>query len=190
MIRFIEVILSLAGGMVQFIISPLHPGTELGSWFFKTRVMAVWISIMVISAIAFFWIALSGPHMEKQPHLLTYQNALPVLPDGVITVEKNPLWPGSDTIITSSEKSAYAAGKTYYYYYCNFCHGEPGKNIGSVGSSFNPKPPNLLQSKIQSLNDSELIIRMVAGKSHDPLLPYVVPPKSRSLIAKYIKSYK
>jgi mono/diheme cytochrome c family protein len=189
MTRLIEIFLAAIGGFIQYVFISRHPGAALGRWLFSHKVLAILIPLIIIVMITYFWIALSGPRMHTQPHILTYQiiHALP--PENAVTV-KNSLWPINDSAISSqSDTSLIKSGKTYYNYYCVFCHGEIGKKTGPVGRSFVPTPPDLAISK-DLLSDSALIRKLVFSTSHNPLIPYVVSPDHRLAIARYVRSLR
>lgn len=176
--------------LFRFFPDLLKPSPSLGKWLFTAKVMKIWVTAGGIMALIFFWIALIGPNMRIQPHYLPYEVLLPVPPEGIITVEKYPLWSGNDTLLyPKKEALSDTAGKIYYEYYCQFCHGRPGLTPGPVGESFIPTPTDLSLTRIQQLDEITFIQKMISGKSHIPLIPYVVPPLSRRLIAQYVLSF-
>jgi hypothetical protein len=189
MTRIIEILLAAIGGFIEYVFISSHPGAALGRWLFSHKVLAVLIPLIIIVMITYFWIALSGPRMHTQPHILTYETIQSLPPDSAVTVE-NSLWPiVNSSFINQSDTALISSGKTFYKYYCVFCHGEIGHGTGPVGHSFVPTPPDLSTGK-QILSDSALIAIMTLGISHNPLIPYVVSPDHRLAIARYVRSLR
>ncbi|MDA8164526.1 MAG: hypothetical protein M0017_05785, partial [Desulfobacteraceae bacterium] len=76
----------------------------------------------------------------------------------------------------------------YYRYYCVFCHGENGVGRSPVGDSYMPAPPSLRQAGIGQLPDDQLLLAMLTGVGHDPVLERVVPPRHRWPLLLYVRS--
>lgn len=189
MIRIAELFLAAIGRFFQTVVLSKLSGAHLGRWLFSFKVLAIVIPVLLLTLIIYFWIALSGPRMKTQPHILTYQTIHSLPPENAVTVQ-NSLWPIVDSSsLFRSDTFLVKAGKAFYNYYCVFCHGEIGKKTGPVGRSFVPTPPDLSSSK-DLRSDSVLIRKMIFGRSHNPLIPYVVSPGNRLAIAKYIKNAK
>ena len=164
----------------------LHlPGDRLAAWLFRPWIIAAAIIGSAVFAGVWLWIAFSGPRMARQPHLRTYEAALPPMPNGAIPVEADPLW----TLESAWEKRVRVKdGRIYYGYYCAFCHGRDGKGEGPVGVSFIPYPADLTSQRIQALSDTALIRVMMSGVGHEPLLKPVVAPQHRPAIAAFIRT--
>ncbi len=94
-----------------------------------------------------WWLVFSGPRMKVQAHVRAFQAVMPPTPAGAVPVGDPlpaPLTAESTAAMTNplapTPKNV-ARGKTYYSYYCVFCHGEAGDGRGPVGESYDPAPP-------------------------------------------------
>jgi len=148
------------------------------------------LALIGLAGLVFLFI---GPRMDRQPHIKTFQAQEPLLPKGVIPVEPVsglPSEKGAEAMTNplSATPEILANGKTYYGYYCLFCHGDTGHGDGPVGQSYVPKPADLAAAKIQSRSDGQLLRAMLAGTGHEPVLERVVPPEHRWQIVLYVRS--
>jgi hypothetical protein len=128
---------------------------------------------------------LSGPHMDHQPSLKTYESELKLPPEDAVPFfdPKNDFASIRTPVINRENLDK---GKVYYGYYCLFCHGEDGKGNGPVGESFNPKPADLSSAAISGYDSLELYNASFKG-IHAPVLERVVAPERRKFILIYIK---
>lgn len=140
------------------------------------------------------WLVFSGPRMAEQPNLRAFQAVVPPTPPGAVPVSDplparltaeraarmtNPLKPTPANI---------AKGKTYYSYYCIFCHGDAGDGNGPVAESYDPEPADLRTKAVQSLTDGKLLNASLTGVGHEPVLQRVVPEEARWPIVLYVRS--
>ncbi len=147
----------------------------------------------VIGGCAYVYFMLTGPHMKDQPHILAYQYQMPLPPKGIVPVEpdENAL-PSPDQLMrlrsplpdTPGNRSR---GKTYYDYYCVFCHGDTGQGNGPVGNGYMPKPADLHSPGILQMSDGELLKAMLTGPGHDPVLTRIVPVRHRWYLVLYTR---
>ncbi len=140
------------------------------------------------------YILYNGPRMKVQTNVRAFQAQVPKMPEGVVPVEtraalpseaeaktlKNPLEPTADAV---------ARGKVYYEYYCIFCHGEKGDGNGPVGQSYVPKPSDLSDPKIQAYSDGDMLVKMLIGVGHEPVLERVVLPEHRWPLVLYMRQF-
>ncbi len=141
----------------------------------------------------FLYFFLTGPHMLVQEHIQTYATIAPQPPSGSVMVEaplrlpseeeakslKNPLPETAENL---------ANGKTYYVYYCAFCHGATGAGDGPVGESYVPTAPDLRTEKVRELSDGQLLRAMLLGVGHAPALERIVPNEHRWQVVLYVRS--
>ncbi len=145
--------------------------------------------LLLVGACVFAYLLFTGPHMRIQPNIKSFQARMPTPPAGAVPVEPAPELPqktAKNPLSTSEEH--YEWGKTYYEYYCLFCHGEKGDGNGPVGQSYVPIPTDLRLPKVQALSDGELYRAMLSGTGHAPVLERVVPPEHRWYLVLYIRS--
>jgi hypothetical protein len=186
---FLKNALAAIGIAVEETIFSLRLGTRFGRWIFTRKVFIIWTITGATIALGFLWIALIGPHMNYQQHVRPYeQNRFPA-PAGSVPVEPDPLWHDSSGMLLAAQSpTALKDGKTFYGYYCAFCHGRTGRELGPVGQSFMPAPPAVVSPRVRGMSDSVLLKRMVEGSGHQNLIASVVAPAHRSAIAAYIRS--
>ena len=154
------------------------------------------VIVLVAGSAVVSLLLFTGPHMTKQPHVLPYQDSVAAPAPGAVPVEGNGLWPEDDSaLLKPPEAAASAAGKTYYGYYCAFCHGENGDGNGPVGQSIVPKPSDLRDSAIRAMSDSVLSEAMLNGEGHTvmrdsvrrPVLARIIPPAQIPAIVQYVR---
>ena len=98
----------------------------------------------------------NGPRMKVQPHIRAFQAILPPVPAGTVTVEVPVQLPApaqASKLRNPLENSSVnlKRGRTYYKYYCVFCHGEQGDGVGPVGESYLPVPADLHAARKSSV---------------------------------------
>ena len=153
---------------------------------------ALWISIVVMIGAACY-LLFTGPRMKEQPHIRAYQTRVPELPKGVVPVTSAPGLPSAEEAMTLTNPLAatpenLARGKTYFGYYCAFCHGASGQGDGPVGQSYVPAPTNLASARVQSCSDGQHLRAMLTGIGHAPVLERVVPPEHRWYMVLYVRT--
>lgn len=159
----------------------------------KRSTLYFFLFIGLIGMCTYVYQMLTGPHMKNQPHILTYEYQMPASPPGIIPVEPDEgELPSAARVKTLRNPLAdtpdnWARGKTYYQYYCVFCHGENGQGNGPVGNSYMPKPADLHSQRILKMSDGELFKAMLTGPGHDPVLPRIVPPRHRWYLVLYAR---
>lgn len=149
--------------------------------------------LAALAACVVFYLMFVGPRMKVQPHVLTYQLAMPGTPAGAVPVADpfpapltaegaaamiNPLPPTAQNV---------ERGRIYYGYYCAFCHGAAGDGRGPVAESYDPEPPDLRAPAVQSLPDGRLLYVSLTGVGHSPVLERVVPEDARWPIVLYVR---
>lgn len=78
-------------------------------------------------------------------------------------------------------------GKVAYGRYCSHCHGDLGYGWTSVGSSFDPHPPDLVQA-IEPRSDGWLFGHVTFGGGLSPPLGPTVSVEDRWLIISYLRT--
>ncbi len=152
--------------------------------FFLRSVLFV---IVVIIPIAIY-LLLSGPHMVNQPSIKAFERKVNMPPVGSVpikNIKKFPPFITHNPLIVNTKNIS--AGKTFYKYYCVFCHGENGDGNGPVGKSYIPKPSILTSKKINGMNDGEIYNKMLTGEGHYPVLEKVISADYRWYIVLYVK---
>jgi len=156
------------------------------------------IALAIIAAAIAASLLLIGPRMKEQPHLLPYQDSTCLAPEGSVPVEGSGAWPEADSpIATRSVPLTAAAGRVYYGYYCEFCHGEKGDGNGPVGESYVPRPADLRTEAIRRFSDSALVKAMLNGPGHTverngtlhPVLARIIPPADLPAIVQYVRTF-
>lgn len=137
----------------------------------------------------FAYVIYTGPKMKEQPHIRAYQSVVPALPRGSVPVQVPITLDDSAAQLAgpvAATPSDLSNGKTYYTYYCVFCHGEKGDGIGAVGESWDPAPADLRTDRVRQMNRPQLLKSMLTGVGHDPVLEMVVHPKYRRDLVLYV----
>jgi len=152
------------------------------------------VALLGLGTLMYFYIMFQGPRMQVQPHIRAYQRTMPLPPQGIVPLERD-----THAVPQSSEaagmknpvplgQAVLDRGKTYYDYYCVFCHGENGQGDGPVGYSYMPVPADLHAPKIAAMSDGELLRAMLLGIGHEPTLPRVVLPGHRWYLVSYVRT--
>ncbi len=149
----------------------------------------IFLTILLIAAAGLLYFMLTGPHMNDQPKLETFEKGMRQPPISSVIVEVQDTSGYSQLFESMSVKERHKYGKTYYGYYCKFCHGENGKGDGPVGRSYYPKPADLTKLDYTEFSEERLFKMMITGTGHDPVLQRVVPGKNYKFISSYIKLY-
>ncbi len=147
--------------------------------------------LIVIGLAASAYLLFTGPHMENQENLRTFEKSEMLPPPHSIPVEKAPELPAMDeSNPLQNNPENFNRGRVYYNYYCVFCHGEYHDGNGPVGKSYIPKPADLRADSIKNMRDAELIRKMLTGIGHTPVLERVIPYKYWWYLGLYIKNFK
>jgi mono/diheme cytochrome c family protein len=158
------------------------------------RLIAIGIALVLAVVVVPAYLIFSGPHMDVQPHLRAFQAVMPPMPAGTVPVSDPlpaPLSAEGAARMTnplSATRQNIAHGRTYYGYYCGFCHGEAGDGRGPVAESYDPAPSDLRTPKVQSLPDGRLLYASLTGVGHSSVLERVVPEEARWPIVLYVRS--
>lgn len=151
--------------------------------------LAVLIAVSVESYLIF-----TGPRMKHDLKLGPFQALSPALPQGVVPVNPPPwVLPAAAEAerlrnpLAATEANV-ARGRTYYTYYCGFCHGADGAGDGPVGRSYVPAPPPLRgDGQLRTYSDGRLLRRMLTGEGHAPVLERVVHSEHRWYLVLYLR---
>lgn len=159
----------------------------------KKIIIALAIALPLAFAALFLFVLYEAPRMTVQHHIRDFQMIMPAPAAGTVPVTlperlptaseaaklKNPLQPTPQN---------YAAARVYYTYYCVFCHGDYGDGNGPVGQSYVPRPADLRSERVARYGDGELLLAMMTGIGHEPVLERVVPPEHRWYLVSYVRS--
>ena len=146
------------------------------------------------AALVFAALILTGPTMDLQPHLLSYQTLGGIPPAFSVPVEESRQESGV-LAPEPDRKPSVESGHVFYGYYCLACHGTTGDGNGPVGESFLPRPSDLRAPAYSALSDSELAVRMLGGVGHSvvrsgsrqAILVTIVPHSQVPDLAAYVR---
>lgn len=160
----------------------------------KLVLIGVLIGVLVGGAVgvAAVWRVLLSPRMKTQATIRTYEADMPNPPDGSQPLEAGDEIPTKVQAMlvrnplrgTPEEREA---GRTYYEYYCVFCHGQQGRGEGPVGQSYDPAVPPFATREVRAMSDGELYRAMLTGPGHHPVLPGLVKPERRWPLVLYVR---
>lgn len=151
----------------------------------KKRVILV-VGVLLAGFVVIAVLLLSGPHMRNQPSLRAFETEVNLPPEHSVT------YPSAKKDVENTEMieinaTSVSKGKTYYGYYCVFCHGALGNGNGPVGQSYVPKPADLNSDSIQRYSTEKLYRASFTGTGHAPVLERVVPEEFRPYIIIYVQ---
>jgi mono/diheme cytochrome c family protein len=131
--------------------------------------------------------------MKDQPSLKPYERDMPPMPANLVPVTGGDVLSDADEARTlpnpiPPSQAARDAGRVFYGYYCQHCHGERGDSRTPVGDSYVPQPTRLDSPRVQQATDGELYRRMLLGKGHEPVMKSTVPPERRWYIVHFIRT--
>jgi hypothetical protein len=139
------------------------------------------------------YLLFTGPRMFVQPNTRPFQMVTPVTTaDSIPAVNLYTTLPDESQAeklknpLTSTPEN-FAKGKVYYSYYCAFCHGDKGDGFGPVGYSYVPAPSDLRTPKVQSQSDGRLLLSMMTGTGHSPMLERIVLPEYHWYLVLYLR---
>jgi mono/diheme cytochrome c family protein len=158
----------------------------------KLAIIIIGVIAAVGGALAVSLLMFIGPRMYDQRNIPAYAAKMPLAPEGTVpvspTAPQTPKLadiPAVNPVAMTAEDVA--RGKTYYEYYCAFCHGDDGSGTGPVGQSYVPTPSDLRAEKIRKYSDRQLHYSMLNG-IHAPVMGYTVLPEHRWHIVTYVRS--
>ncbi len=152
------------------------------------------VGVGVAFVVCFF--LFTGPRMTSQANIRPFRASMPLPPEGSVPAEPvvtplpspqeaatmtNPLKPSVENI---------SRGRTFYGYYCAFCHGQRGDGVGPVGPHYVPAPADLASPAIQAMPDGKLLLASLTGVGHSPVLSYAVPAEFRWYLVLYVRQFK
>lgn len=149
--------------------------------------------VAAVIAIVVLYLMFSNPRMRVQPKIVSQQARMPAMPRGIVPVSFEPSLVPSPQAVAQWRNPLPDAGHTrqtgrvYYGYYCAFCHGATGRGDGPVGNSYTPAPTDLALPQVRTLSDGALYRAMLTGIGHEPVLDYVIEPKVRWYIVRYVR---
>ena len=128
--------------------------------------------------------------MIDQAKITAFEAAMPQPPEGALSFEA---YPDIFSAATASRltnplpvtEENIARGRTYYKYYCQFCHGANGDGWAPVGESYVPVPANLSSPEVRKMSAGEIYRAMLTGTGHEPALQYIIPQEYRWHLALY-----
>jgi hypothetical protein len=159
----------------------------------KKVIIALIIAAPLAFAALFLFVLYEGPRMTVQHHLRDFQMIMPAPVAGTVPVTPPERLPAAADAMKQKSPlqvtpQAVAAGRIYYGYYCVFCHGDYGDGNGPVGQSYMPRPADLRTARVAGLPDGELLLSMLKGIGHEPVLERVVPPEHRWYLVSYVRT--
>lgn len=140
---------------------------------------------------AFFgYLLYRGPRMTVQHHLREFQGTMPAPVPGTVAATRQRVQEAGEgaTAALRGTPQELEKGRTYYRYYCVFCHGETGAGDGPVGRSYHPVPADLRSAKVAGYGEGEMLRVMLRGVGHEPVLERAVPPEHRRHLAAFVRS--
>jgi mono/diheme cytochrome c family protein len=153
--------------------------------------LAMVLGVLFVTAVFVFM--LIGPRMKDQPNIRTYQSPMPMPPKGSVAITdgwgKVPTTQQAMAITNPVPASAanIARGKTYYQYYCAFCHGDAGGGDGPVAQAYVPVPSDLRAPRVRALSDGQLYRAMLTAMGHEPVMETTVLPEHRWYVVLYVR---
>ncbi len=155
----------------------------------RKYIILLGIAIVIGLAVSAY-LLFTGPHMENQENLRTFEKSELLPPPHSVPVEKIPGLPAIGELNPlKNTPENFNRGRVYYNYYCVFCHGEYSDGNGPVGKSYIPKPADLNTDSIKSMKDAQLVKNMLTGIGHTPVLERVIPYKYWWYLCLYVKNY-
>jgi hypothetical protein len=132
--------------------------------------------LLVVALGVVFGLLFTGPRMRTQVHLKPHDAAMPRPPAGAVPVtDAAPPLPSEDEAATMTNPlftdhlptmADHARARTYYDYYCAFCHNTNGDGEGPVGHSLVPFPADLRTARVRAYSDGQLLRAILTGSGH------------------------
>jgi len=156
----------------------------------KKYIIGLGIVVIIVLAAAAY-LLFTGPHMEQQENLRTFEKSEMLPPPNSVPVEKFPTLPAvNESNRLKNTPENFERGRVYYNYYCVFCHGVGLDGNGPVGKSYVPKPADLRADTIKNQADGRLVNNMLTGVGHTPVLQRVIPYKYWWYLCLYVKNFQ
>jgi mono/diheme cytochrome c family protein len=144
--------------------------------------------------------ACSDP-LQDQPAVHAHERPLLSVPAGVVpttevagrrqTADVEPALTLAEaealTNPTKADRASLQRGKVAYDRYCGHCHGDLGYGWTSVGSSFDPAPPDLVEAT-SDWSDGQVFGTITFGSNRCPALGYMVSVDDRWQIVSFIRT--
>lgn len=135
----------------------------------------------------------NGPRMYHQESIRLFEAEMPLPPrDSVpVCVPAGP--PGAEEAAhmvnpLAATMENIGKGRTYYGYYCRFCHGDDGRGETDVAEGYLPKPARLDAPRVAQMGDGELVRAMLLGTGHQPVLGRIVPPEAYWPLSLFVRT--
>lgn len=128
---------------------------------------------------------MTGPRMRFQPSVQAFERKMAYSPEN-ITPFFYCQFDTTTMVIPAESEENILRGRTYYEYYCYFCHGRQGDGNGEVGRSYVPKPADLSVGSLSKLSSGKLYEASFTGTGHSPVLERVIPYEHRPFILRYL----
>jgi cytochrome c553 len=140
--------------------------------------------LLIVIGITVTILLFTGPRMRYQPSVRSFDKEMPLPPEDAVSFNHVKFDPRTVTFPAATKENI-EKGKTYYTYYCIFCHGADGKGNGEVGKSYIPKPTEL--KNVAGIAHDQLYYLSFTGIGHSPVLERVVPYQHRAFILMFIQ---
>lgn len=151
----------------------------------KKYITAFFITGGIFSAIVIYML-LTGPMMENQQSIKTYEKEMRHPPINSVPVEKSL---NNNFLKQKNNPFNKADEQSVYEYYCQFCHGTNGSGNAPVGDSFFPKPADLRKINFQTMSDELIMYKILNGKGHEPVLKNIIPENYYGLIISRVRDF-
>ncbi len=89
----------------------------------------------------------------------------------------------------SRDEASVGRGRSLYDINCTMCHGGQGRGDGPVAPAYIPQPADLTSSRIQSLTDGDIFLRITNGFSTMPAFRKQLTPEERWDIVNYVRTF-
>ena len=89
----------------------------------------------------------------------------------------------------AKDQASVNRGASLYTTNCAMCHGVGGKGDGPVASAYVPVPADLTSSRVQSLTDGDVFLRITNGFSTMPAFRKQLAPDERWHIVNYVRTF-
>ncbi len=150
----------------------------------KKLLLIIGVTVFLLSVVAAV-LLFTGPRMRNQPSLRAFETAVNLPSENSVFYSHNKFSPENIQLPDATIENL-AKGRTYYGYYCIFCHGSDGKGNGPVGKSYTPKPADLTSDSLRKYSTADLYRSSFTGIGHEPVMERVVPTQFRKYILTYV----